>query len=92
MTVSGRSVGLACCDVAEAAGHRDDVDGGITTTHAYHLIGGDLHAALVEGLEEGDAGDAIGRAGPALHRQTATALATDGPENGVVSPSPIVRW
>ena len=77
-------IGIDVLDVPQAPGDRHHVDGGIAAADADDLVGSDLHAALVEGLEEGDARYAVGGAGPARHRQAAAALAPNGPQNGVV--------
>ncbi len=45
--------------LAEASGHGDDVDGGITTTHADYLVRRNLQRALVECFQELDATDAV---------------------------------
>lgn len=76
--------GVGVFDVPQPPGDRDDVDGGIAAADADDLVGGHLHAAFVEGLEEGDAGNAVGGVFPAGYRKSATALAAQGPEDGVI--------
>ena len=70
-------------DVAETARHRDDVDGGVTAADADHLLRRDLHATLVERLEESDTADAVRRSLPTWDGQSATAPAAKRPEHRV---------
>ena len=70
-------------DLADTPGNRDHVDRRIAAAHANDLVGGNLQRALVEGFEEGDAGNAVGRIG-VLQRQAAAGLAADRPQDRVV--------
>ncbi len=69
-------------DVAEAPGHGGDVDRGVAAADHDHALADMLHAAVVEGLQEGRGGDDVGRLG-AVDRQRAAALRAQAQEHGV---------
>jgi hypothetical protein len=78
-----RPVGLVhLVDMAQAARHGGDVDRGVAAADHHHALAHMLHAAVVEGLQEGGGGDDVGRPG-ALHRQRAAALCTHAQEDRV---------
>jgi hypothetical protein len=73
---------VGCVDVAQAPGHRGDVDRGVATTHHHHPFANVAKATVVEGLQKGGGGDAVGRVGP-VHRQGASSLSTQAQEHRI---------
>ncbi len=70
-------------DMAETTRHGGDVDGGVATADADHLAVDALQAAVIEGGQEGHAGDAVLGVG-AGHRQRTADVRADGPEQRVI--------
>ena len=75
--------GIGCLYVSQTTSHRNHVDGGITTPDTDQFVGSHLHPALVEGLEECHAADAVRRPFPAGYGKTTAALAPQRPQQGI---------
>ena len=70
--------------VAQAAGHGGHVHRGVAAADDQHLLRAMLQAAVVERLEEGDAGDAVVGLGRAGNVDRRAGLRADADEDGVV--------
>ena len=80
--VLGAVAGVDLVDVAQATGHGGHVDGGVTAADHHHALAHVAQAAVVEGLEEGGGGHAVGCVG-AFDRQCAARLGAHAEEHRV---------
>ncbi len=71
-------------DMSEPARHGGDVHGGVAAADDQHASSADLEPAFVEGFQEGDAADAVGRFLRPGHGERRSALRAGSDEHRVV--------